>query len=444
MRSTTVLGVVVVSILALLTSGSSLVADPPSVSIGLDQEGIPTADFDFVDRSRDWWIADAHNYEVARLLVASGRALPTYIDGDRRKGLNLTNEDVQHVAAFLRGQYPYRSFRRRLSYEQRRSDRPSPQLSEAARARLQRQDKPSGWASRDAYNDGLRAASLAMLHSENVRQFITQEGFGIRRFSPPGPVFLTLLEEPDATRQESLLQWSGVDGPLLQLLPGEPPDELLVGGKWRDIRREMGFNDWTSLRSAALDAWAREQNPLAMPVIEHLTELHDDYWQSFASRKRNGHVKDLDHVAGFAPHAAADRPFGFSLYNGEEDRSKRRRVWVVRQVNLVSLLKFNEPRVYISDQLPKMEELRNGATRRLDERETDFLRELQSGEDIVIDSRLNRIRMMGAVRAARRCLDCHEAQHGELLGAFVYDIVRKQPRPVRSASLVRQGSIPLK
>jgi hypothetical protein len=74
-----------------------------------------------------------------------------------------------------------------------------------------------------------------------------------------------------------------------------------------------------------------------------------------------------------------------------------------------------------------MEELRTAKTRKLAEFESGALSQLQAGEDIVIDSRLNQIHMLGAIRAAKRCLDCHQVHHGELLGAFSYDIVRQTP-----------------
>jgi hypothetical protein len=45
----------------------------------------------------------------------------------------------------------------------------------------------------------------------------------------------------------------------------------------------------------------------------------------------------------------------------------------------------------------------------------------------------DRIRMVGSVRAAKDCLDCHSVDRGHLLGAFTYELVPEQPRGKRPA-----------
>jgi hypothetical protein len=45
---------------------------------------------------------------------------------------------------------------------------------------------------------------------------------------------------------------------------------------------------------------------------------------------------------------------------------------------------------------------------------------LSHGEQLVVDEQPGEVRMLGAVRAAKQCLDCHEVPRGELLGAFSY------------------------
>ena len=47
---------------------------------------------------------------------------------------------------------------------------------------------------------------------------------------------------------------------------------------------------------------------------------------------------------------------------------------------------------------------------------------LRSDEDIVIGAATQRIRMLGSLRAAKQCLDCHTVQRGELLGALTYEL----------------------
>jgi len=45
----------------------------------------------------------------------------------------------------------------------------------------------------------------------------------------------------------------------------------------------------------------------------------------------------------------------------------------------------------------------------------------------MIDDSADRIRMVGSLRAAKNCLDCHSVQRGELLGAQTYEIVPVRP-----------------
>ena len=76
-----------------------------------------------------------------------------------------------------------------------------------------------------------------------------------------------------------------------------------------------------------------------------------------------------------------------------------------------------------------MDYLNSNSTRQLDTFEQESLRQLRGGEEIVIEHELNHIRMVGAIRAAKQCLDCHSVRRGELLGAFSYLLDRKQPIP---------------
>ena len=49
-------------------------------------------------------------------------------------------------------------------------------------------------------------------------------------------------------------------------------------------------------------------------------------------------------------------------------------------------------------------------------------------------STVNRVRMVGAVRATTQCLDCHRVERGALLGAFSYDLWRTPPLKGEKAS----------
>jgi len=86
----------------------------------------------------------------------------------------------------------------------------------------------------------------------------------------------------------------------------------------------------------------------------------------------------------------------------------------------VSLLKSAEPGVYVSENLPRMDRLSEARRRPLDGFETIALRELRNGESLVVRSQGERVKMMGALRAAKQCAVCHEVPRGTLLGAFSY------------------------
>lgn len=96
-------------------------------------------------------------------------------------------------------------------------------------------------------------------------------------------------------------------------------------------------------------------------------------------------------------------------------------------MELVSLLKHASPQVYVSKNLPSMENATEHARRSLDQFEAAALARIQDGEDIIIDARANRIMMVGAIRAENRCKACHKVQRGEALGAFTYEILRRKP-----------------
>jgi hypothetical protein len=65
-----------------------------------------------------------------------------------------------------------------------------------------------------------------------------------------------------------------------------------------------------------------------------------------------------------------------------------------------------------------MDQLDGVPTRPLSEFEGRALPQLVSQKDVVVDVAENHIAMVGALRAATACLQCHEGERGKLLGAF--------------------------
>ena len=70
-----------------------------------------------------------------------------------------------------------------------------------------------------------------------------------------------------------------------------------------------------------------------------------------------------------------------------------------------------------------MDQLADVPHRELNNFESSALPRLESDEDVVIDQQPERIQMLGAIRAATNCLECHEGVRGQLLGAFSYELV---------------------
>jgi len=119
-----------------------------------------------------------------------------------------------------------------------------------------------------------------------------------------------------------------------------------------------------------------------------------------------------------------DRPPLFDYYDATKNAD-----WTVAKLELVSLLKHSEPRVYVSTQLPRMDQLKDAPTRPLDPFESRSLEQLRTAQDLVLEQRASDVRMLGSVRAGKNCLQCHNVTRGDLLGAFSYELRRTNAVP---------------
>jgi hypothetical protein len=120
------------------------------------------------------------------------------------------------------------------------------------------------------------------------------------------------------------------------------------------------------------------------------------------------------------------------------DRSKqtmRERVWLLRDQQLLSVNSKSGPAVYVQDAKAKHETMReklvatskNTPTRKLDDFETRSLAQLHEGNDVVLQSSAQEMRVLGAIRARSQCLECHKTEVGSLLGAFSYKLSLHSP-----------------
>ena len=113
---------------------------------------------------------------------------------------------------------------------------------------------------------------------------------------------------------------------------------------------------------------------------------------SFVDPERMGYVRSRDEVSGFEAHEVSD----LTDYDSDPASAKN---WQVTRLELVSLLRHSEPRVYVSDTLPPMDELNKIEHRSLSEFESQSLPQLISQTDIVVDQKPERLKCSAHFRA---------------------------------------------
>ena len=161
-----------------------------------------------------------------------------------------------------------------------------------------------------------------------------------------------------------------------------------------------------------------------------LTTSSNDYW-SDANGLQMLHQKHVDQFANTQDFGVERMPIMHHFSNfaetwtAQEDGSR----WQVKSYHLVGILKADPPVVYLTNGPIRMFNSQDPSNRRaLDAFERSRLPNLRAGEDLAIDrSDSNRIRMLGAIRAAKNCAECHQVPEGSLLGAFSYELQRQTP-----------------
>jgi hypothetical protein len=225
-----------------------------------------------------------------------------------------------------------------------------------------------------------RINTLADLHERRLMLFANSPGFGVARIFRPSESRLSsgLRKVPPLPQPIS----SGYSpGPIGEVAPGP-------------------------------SVWEGE------PVYR----LHRDAIVDFAYPAGFGFIKDRRHVAGFEAHR-------FSRVPEPQEQ------WEVQRVELVGLLLHKEPAAYVTEHLPRVDELVEAPTRPLDRFEASALERLRCGEDLLCTETPVGIRMLGAIRSVKQCVDCHGGDRGDLLGAFSYMLRRSTgetgvaPRP---------------
>jgi hypothetical protein len=217
-----------------------------------------------------------------------------------------------------------------------------------------------------------RASMLQRLHEQKVSLFVNSPGFGVAR----------ILGRPSESR---------ITGRLRPNTPIPQPDSSASPSG------PIGDPSPTQIGSKS------EGHGLRL--------LHREGVVDFAYPFGFGYVKDRRHVAGFQAHRFSEVP-------GPAEE------WEVRRLDLVGLLLHDQPVVYVSENLPRMDELRGAPTRPLDRFEASALEKLRHGEELLIANAPNGVRMLGAIRSVQQCVTCHGGERGDLLGAFSYTLRR--------------------
>jgi internalin A len=119
---------------------------------------------------------------------------------------------------------------------------------------------------------------------------------------------------------------------------------------------------------------------------------------------------------------------------GETIKDVVERLWILKEMRLIGLVKHKEPAVYLGDGNHADRQNQQGKDqskaaadaitpiRKLDSSEASALTELRRGVELVARTTMNDMRILGAIRAGSDCLACHHVDQGALLGAFTYTL----------------------
>jgi hypothetical protein len=134
-------------------------------------------------------------------------------------------------------------------------------------------------------------------------------------------------------------------------------------------------------------------NPQQLAFPTNFVDLHETSVIDSFRPETFGYVKTDSEVAGFVPHGSAQLAKEIGAVDEKNDSH-----WQLTRLELVSLLKHDEPRVYIADTIPLMDEFDSLPHRPLDEFEAQALPQLVTEKDTVIEEITGGVKMLGAVR----------------------------------------------
>jgi hypothetical protein len=281
------------------------------------------------------------------------------------------NQTYQVIIRERRQQFPFESLETRLQATSRVTQRP--RLSPAAIDQLLASEQA---ISNEVESSG-REAMLRKLHEGTVEEFVRREGMGVLRMVGSWADFVLAND------------YQNDDGTWVVRNKTAIPQPDVVPPTWneRDEWNESIGNDSSSFVS-----------------LHHSNTLH------FVNPNGFGTIKDRQNVAGFQPHQ-------FNALHEEKP-------WKIMRLELVGLLLADQPRVYETAMLPRMQDVHGVPTRSLNAFEEVALEKLQQGDPLFVGNVPDGVRMVGAIRSAQQCIKCHGGERGALLGAFSYALRR--------------------
>ena len=290
--------------------------------------------------------------------------------------------------------HPFVSLVDRLAYETRGEHGPPRPLNTEGLS-AESQERLAKLESMPNLNWSRRRDQLQLIHADTVAQFSAAPGFGFSRMPSLGPPQLPKIDR--------------------RVLPRNAPKEVESPGDLidrGDTPAPTAPPNFMRFELTVIDPW----------------DAHAATVAKFANSDTTGFVESLDRVAGFEPHAFRESYGGGSFLDSPTIKvdDVPARLELVR-LELVSLLKFEEPAVYVSKSLPAMDELVDAPTRPLTPFEQASLEKMRGGEDLITEQEGASLRMLGSLRATKQCVECHHVKRGELLGAFSYELVASQP-----------------
>ena len=307
-----------------------------------------------------------------RLVVAAGMLVVLAAVGAAtiQKHYDRVEQDREAIR-LLREQYPFQSLEARLP--------PPPHhkqdvLSNTALEQLQEFESSITGEIRSHDRD----TRLQKLHEGTVEEFVAREGrFGVARiFGGYAQSVLALGHEKDGT-------WIG--------------------------RNKTSVPQPSSVFSLT----AKEFDLVPIPAESSgFLALHLHNTLHFANRAGFGAIRDRREVAGFQSH--------------QFNELIEEKPWKILRIELVGLLVEDRPRVYVTAELPRMQDIRGVPSRALDAFESAGLEKLYAGDALFVRQRAEGVRMLGPIRSAEQCVACHGGKRGELLGAFSYGLRRER------------------